>query len=352
MQAMTIKKTFCIVLVILLFVVLFFHSYIQANDEGTKSMKEQMKNNSRKMINVRNKWSSNTSNTKLAQQNSQKSKPSFSNRDHTGEKYIKFSLCPGKKIKRTQKRKILSYSVFGDNAFQKYADDIRHVIKESTKIKTYKDWSLRLYHENIFPLKFMQQMKKINTNIDFCNINHLHHLYPNISMVNARVWRFLPMGDDTVDISCIRDVDSPLLSREGSAVKEWLQSGKILHVMRDNPMHLSNIMGGMWCFRNSKNRILGKKLMEAMLNRAERRSSMKEARKHNDQTLLNQIVWPELLEDVMQHDSFLCDMFDGSIPFPTQRKRYFVGCVRPCKPFKKTCPLECRPESHIDWKSC
>ncbi len=41
-----------------------------------------------------------------------------------------------------------------------------------------------------------------------------------------------------------RDADSPLLPREEEAVREWLVSDGIFHVMRDNKMHCVPLLGG------------------------------------------------------------------------------------------------------------
>jgi len=52
---------------------------------------------------------------------------------------------------------------------------------------------------------------------------------------------------------CFRDCDSRLSERESVAVKEWIDSEKTLHVMRDHPAHGTpygnnqlGILGGMW----------------------------------------------------------------------------------------------------------
>ena len=56
-------------------------------------------------------------------------------------------------------------------------------------------------------------------------------------------WRFL-FDDSSVDIFIVRDVDSRI-NKEESAVKEWLESDKLLHIMRDHPHHYYKILGGM-----------------------------------------------------------------------------------------------------------
>ena len=58
-------------------------------------------------------------------------------------------------------------------------------------------------------------------------------------------WRFWTVEDD-VDYAVFRDTDSRITTRERLAVDEWIDSDKILHIMRDHPYHSEPIMGGMW----------------------------------------------------------------------------------------------------------
>ena len=58
--------------------------------------------------------------------------------------------------------------------------------------------------------------------------------------------RYLPLLDPTVDLMVSRDLDSRLTTREQTAVEDWLNTGLAFHVMRDNPQHGTEILGGMW----------------------------------------------------------------------------------------------------------
>ena len=60
------------------------------------------------------------------------------------------------------------------------------------------------------------------------------------------LWRFLPVLDPSVDLMVSRDLDSRLTTREQAAVQEWIDTGLAFHVMRDNPEHGTEILGGMW----------------------------------------------------------------------------------------------------------
>ena len=44
----------------------------------------------------------------------------------------------------------------------------------------------------------------------------------------------------------IKNVSWQFSSREQAAVADWVKSGKLLHVMRDNPQHGTEILAGLW----------------------------------------------------------------------------------------------------------
>ena len=79
--------------------------------------------------------------------------------------------------------------------------------------------------------------------------------------------------------------------------------------------------------------------------------------KVHDQTLLAKYVWPWAEKVSMQHDSFNCRMFPGSIGFPTPRRNTsnnFVGAVVNLNwTMNWMCPRECRRSGHQhDWEYC
>lgn len=73
----------------------------------------------------------------------------------------------------------------------------------------------------------------------------------DLSSVNGRAWRFLPIGDPTVDIFVSRDLDSLATMREREAVSEWEVYNKTFHAMRDSQWHKTEILAGMWGAKNS-----------------------------------------------------------------------------------------------------
>ena len=82
--------------------------------------------------------------------------------------------------------------------------------------------------------------------MDTCPVDALVG-FGNLSSIFGMLWRFIPMTDPTVSVMASRDLDSLLTSREAAAVTQWLEeTEEPFHVMRDNPHHGTEILGGMW----------------------------------------------------------------------------------------------------------
>ncbi|KAK4007260.1 hypothetical protein OUZ56_012420 [Daphnia magna] len=94
-------------------------------------------------------------------------------------------------------------------------------------------------------------------------------------MTHRDVENKLPLLDEMVHTLMSRDTDSRIIPREEEAVRAWLASDKIFHIMRDHPAHclfgyimgcrfgiLINLFYVMWCccsdfFFNEKKKVAG-----------------------------------------------------------------------------------------------
>ena len=243
-------------------------------------------------------------------------------------------------------RFVLSYSLFGKGA-EYYGRFIKNVAEEARSLETYKDFTLRVYVDGSFSDLSRKGFKANHSNVRFCDVRRIPTI-GDISSLIGTVWRFIPIGDLTLDVMCSRDLDSPLLQRGGDAVKEWLGTNKMFHIMRDRETHTAIIMGGLWCFRVNKSPNLSQELLDTVIARSR---SMQHTTA--DQTIAALYIWPKVKYDSLQHDAYLCKSFSGSKPFPTQRKVDFVGCVRNCWVYpKQKCPVDCRPPDHKEWEYC
>lgn len=102
----------------------------------------------------------------------------------------------------------------------------------------------------------------------------------------------------------------------------------------------------MWGARNDHNLTLMQELRQKILDKGNKHF------KSFDQQLLTSIVWPEAKRSMVAHDSYLCRVYKGSDPWPTQRVgRTFVGDMYGLY-ITKECPPECRPKKHKDWTYC
>ena len=254
---------------------------------------------------------------------------------------------------------VLSYTVFGKNSWENFGKRVKKVAESAAESSFYRDWKVRVYHD-LYPVELQNDLTKIYKNLEFCDVRNLaipflHGL--KISSINGMMWRFIPMADPTVGIMCSRDLDSDLIRREEDAVHYWMRTKKTLHSMRDHPKHHIEILGGMWCYRTTNSLTRASRILEVMLKNAERRSNTLEATKGDDQIILQKYLWPKLKNDVIQHDSYLCNYYPGSIPYPSQRSAIneFIGCathtVQHCS-VTKVCPKDCRPWDHQDWVYC
>jgi hypothetical protein len=130
-------------------------------------------------------------------------------------------------------KKIISFSLWGDNP--KYT---LGAIKNAKLASTiYSNWICRYYIGLSTPTEIVDELKHMN-NTEIVIMNEQGDW-------NSMFWRFLPIGDNDIDVMLSRDCDSRLSIREKLCVDEFINSDKMFHNMIDHPFH-NGIMGGMW----------------------------------------------------------------------------------------------------------
>lgn len=203
-------------------------------------------------------------------------------------------------IRSSTMNKIISYSLYGSNP--RYTDGALANAKLVKQI--YPGWRMRVYYDRSVPQRILNALK--DDGVELIDMSD--------SSMNKMSWRFLAAVDS--QRFCARDIDSRLSMREAEAVKEWIESGKKFHVMRDHPSHSNYAMsGGMWCATSIPN-------MKDMLTNVRNQAYLQ------DMNFLNKVIWPLAQKSLLQHDSFSCDKFGGGRPFPTARKGWeHVGSV-------------------------
>jgi len=147
------------------------------------------------------------------------------------------------------------------------------------------------------------------------NFSHVKIVYKNDS--KPMMWRFEAVEDKNVDILLVRDTDSRLNSREQMAVKQWVQSDKTFHIMRDHPHHTVPILGGMWGIRNSK--FSWKSFMDKIEQIGD---------KGYDQVFLEKYIYPLVKENSMIHANFYkLESNTYNFPIEYDENFHFVGEV-------------------------
>lgn len=114
----------------------------------------------------------------------------------------------------------------------------------------------------------------------------------------------------------------------------------------------------MWGFRNSLNRHLAKKTYELIIDKELSKKYVPNSvrPRGGDQLFLYEHLYFKIKNISTIHDSYKCNFYNDSKPFPTKRKgNCFVGYIGNCNEsasFNHKCPEKCRPIDHMDWEFC
>lgn len=131
-------------------------------------------------------------------------------------------------------KKLISFSLFGKGT--KYLETA--ILNAELAARIYPDWICRFYIDDNIPHNVIRRLIEYRAEIFKCD--------SELQKMPKTMWRFLPLDDPTVSCVIFRDADSVISPREASAVKEWLESGKSFHILRDNGSHTALILAGLW----------------------------------------------------------------------------------------------------------
>jgi len=159
------------------------------------------------------------------------------------------------------------------------------------------------------PPQIISKIKKLGAEI--------RHIDPTRTGLAPMLWRFMVAEDRHVDLFTVRDSDSRLTPRDAAVVADWLKSGKAFHCIRDHPSHSKySVSGGLWGGRRA--------LLDDVFN-----GTLKDIMKRygsdyvEDMNFLRANVWPVVKDNhTYCHDSFSCESFPSSHPFPVRREGY------------------------------
>ncbi len=231
--------------------------------------------------------------------------------------------------------------------------------------KFYPGYSMRVYTNTpLLPQEPWCHLLCHNSDLFWCNIEKTPS-HGNQSHMNFMIWRFLPLGDPSVDIFLSRDLDSVVTEREAAAVQDWLglPEKKAIQLMRDkSASHYTAMLGGMWGARNSyfgkgSNQSVNTLLRNILSVSA---NTLFLTGKGFDQNVLNIQIYEPRRNQIVAYDSYFCLTFSKETlvrPFPIKRKNAendFVGNPTWGQGNYQLmkCPKECRPSYGKDWKFC
>ena len=199
-------------------------------------------------------------------------------------------------------KKIISFALWGNN-FRYVGGALQNI--ELAK-KYFPDWICRFYIGRSTEEKFIEKIKSFD-NVEIIRMDEEGNW-------TGMFWRFKAICDPDVDIMLSRDTDSRLGQREYEAVKEFEQSDKLFHIIRDHPNHGIPILGGMW---GTKKGIIDN--IDKLINKFTKGDFWQV-----DQNFLTKYIYPIVKDDSLVHDEF----FEKK-PFPKtagQRNNlFFVG---------------------------
>lgn len=247
-----------------------------------------------------------------------------------------------------QANRVIAMSLFGESA-----DYISGALANAMIMKEEWDssWHLRVYYDDTVPLHWIQALHDLDVQLVYIQNQNMDKSY--------LFWRYFVIEDPSVTRFIIRDSDSRITSRDRACVEEWVESDYLFHSIRDHFQHNIPIMGGMW---GSVGGLIRPELMTAY------RSVYVETVHDDDQKFLAATVWPSVKSYTLSHDSFTCMRGDLACaetrPLPVQRKSRedYVGSALRFKDGRLVCiygaidaaecPVQCRPQNHIDWTLC
>jgi hypothetical protein len=208
--------------------------------------------------------------------------------------------------KSTEKR-VISFGLYG--AKEKYTHG---ALRNAELAEMYfPGWICRFYVTSDVPEDIVEALKQLGSEVE--------PVPSGMGYSSGMFWRFMPAIDSTVDRFVVRDVDSRLNARDRIAVEEWIESKYPVHILRDHVNHCIVMNGGMWgavkgVLPNMKDLVL------AWSSRDEYMA---------DLHFLESKVWPEIKDKQLAHDSYCCDRYPNTKPFPTRRYKTYqhVGQV-------------------------
>jgi len=203
-------------------------------------------------------------------------------------------------------KKVISFSIWGGNPTYNVGA-IRNA--ELAKI-FYPNFECWFYiHKETVPPSTIEYLSNLGNTKIILKEGDLNSCKP-------MMWRFECIDDPEVEVMMSRDTDSRIYEREKQAVDEWLNSGKLFHIMRDHPAHETQILGGMF----------GTKKIPDVNWSSILSNYCQTGNRDYDQTFLRDYIYPLIVNNSIIHASFY--KWEGhakDFPINFDSEYHFVG---------------------------
>jgi hypothetical protein len=186
-------------------------------------------------------------------------------------------------------KKVISYALYGNK--KKYCIGML----ENLKINKEKlpDFITYIYYSEDVSDEYIEMYKLYNPVLIECKKTDYKW--------EGMFWRFNLFNDNNIDIFLSRDADSRITDREIKFVNEFIESDKSFHIIRDNPGHGTEILGGTFGVKvkefNKKYSI--KNINDYILEY--RKIYQKNIERQPDQIFLREKIWTLIKNDNYCH---------------------------------------------------
>jgi hypothetical protein len=162
------------------------------------------------------------------------------------------------------------------------------------------DWGIFVYIGNDVPDWFVDVLKSKGVQIRYT------HETGSINMI----YRFLAIEEPGVSLMMVRDADSRIHWKDRWAIREFVKSPFGAHTIRDNPMHLIPMLGGLWGLKRSA----GVPVYSCFQHYKEKQVTLDMGK---DQTFLNMYIWYRVRDTLLVHTSIDYNTgYDKLVMFP------------------------------------
>ncbi|MGC4023971.1 MAG: hypothetical protein QM744_01615 [Mesorhizobium sp.] len=197
---------------------------------------------------------------------------------------------------RSDGKKVIAFSLFGNSP--RYCEIA--IMNCQAAGELLPDWQCRFYCDETVPEGVLQRIRQNGGEILIVDD-------ATRRSIPAVMWRFLAADDPEISRFLMRDADSVVGAREAAAVSEWVESGRLFHVMRDYYTHTELILAGLWGGCGG--------VIPSMRAEMEKYISPEIfGSRYIDQHFLRKHIWPTARKSVLSHDSQF--NFFNNVPFP------------------------------------